>query len=122
MSIDAGNVVDYVKLVWASLYTPRAMYYRRRLGVGDHGLRMAVLVQHMIDGDISGVMFTADPEHGKYVLIEAVEGLGERLVSGGADPASYLIRAEGCLSVTIRVGFLVGGHPPRVGGRWRHSG
>lgn len=78
---------------WASLYSDRAVAYRHMRGVSQKGLAMAVVVQKMIDGSASGVTFTVNPNT-KYVdeiLISAVPGLGEGLVSGGLDADQFVV-------------------------------
>ena len=52
---------------------------------------MAVIIQEMVEGDFSGVVFTVDPVYNNFILIEAVSGLGEQLVSGKITPNSYFI-------------------------------
>lgn len=85
-----------VKECWASLWTPRAMHYRSQKGFGQAGILMAVIIQEMIPAEISGVMFTANPinNNRREVLIEAVPGLGETLVSGGARGDIYVLKKE----------------------------
>jgi phosphoenolpyruvate synthase/pyruvate phosphate dikinase len=55
---------------------------------------MSVVVQEMVDARYAGVMFTLDPVHKKYNLIEAIEGLGEKLVSGQVTPNTYFLNRE----------------------------
>src|SRR5690606_14685796 len=76
-------VLEAIGACWASFFTPRALFYRARHGALDD-LEMAVVVQEMVSADKSGVMFTIDPVSGRRdrVVIEAVLGLGEGLVSG----------------------------------------
>ena len=79
-------VLTAVQDCWASLWTPRAVAYRRRNDWDERGLALAVVVQTMVDAEWAGVMFTADPVSGRRdrLVIEAVRGLGEALVSGEA--------------------------------------
>jgi rifampicin phosphotransferase len=80
--------VTAIKKCWASLWTDRAFDYRETNGFDHCSARMAVVVQQMVEADISGVLFTADPVTGSgdQVVIEAIYGLGEALVSGKASP------------------------------------
>ncbi|MGH7910608.1 MAG: PEP/pyruvate-binding domain-containing protein, partial [Candidatus Dormibacteraceae bacterium] len=80
----AEAVLAAVRDCWASLWTPRAVAYRRRSSWDERGLALAVVVQRMVDADWAGVMFTADPVSGRRdrIVVEAVRGLGEALVSG----------------------------------------
>ena len=69
---------------WASLWTARAMAYRAREGIGPDAVRLAVVVQQMVEADAAGVMFTANPANGRrdQIVIGAAWGLGESVVSG----------------------------------------
>ncbi|TQJ40019.1 phosphoenolpyruvate synthase [Arthrobacter sp. SLBN-112] len=69
---------------WASLWTARAMAYRARAGVRPDQVRLAVVVQQMVEADAAGVMFTANPANGRrdQTVISAAWGLGEAVVSG----------------------------------------
>ena len=83
----AEDVVDRVRDCAASLFTDRAIAYRARNDV-DHGaVELAVVVQRLVDPNVSGVLFTAEPTTGNRTVlaIEAVSGLGEALVSGDVD-------------------------------------
>ncbi len=75
-----------VRACWASLFTDRAVVYRRHHAIAGGRAAMAVVVQRMIDADAAGVIFSADPTtgHRGVAVIEAVWGLGESLVSGRA--------------------------------------
>ncbi len=84
------NVVKYVRKCWSSLYTPRAIYYRVRQGFRHEDVSIAVVVQKMVNSEKSGVMFSSHPVTGdKVVIIEAVWGLGEAIVSGMVSPDHY---------------------------------
>jgi pyruvate,water dikinase len=69
---------------WASLWNARAMVYRAREGLDPARVRLAVVVQQMVDAEASGVMFTANQANGRrdQVAISAAWGLGESVVSG----------------------------------------
>jgi phosphohistidine swiveling domain-containing protein len=69
---------------WASLWTARAMAYRAREGVGPEEVRLAVVIQQMVEADAAGVMFTANPTNGRrdQTVISAAWGLGESVVGG----------------------------------------
>ncbi len=69
---------------WASLWTARAMAYRAREGVRPDQVRLAVVIQDMVEADAAGVMFTANPANGRrdQTAISAAWGLGESVVSG----------------------------------------
>ncbi len=86
-------LLDAVRGCWASLWNERAVAYRRANGVDDAAVRLAVVVQVMVDAAAAGVLFTADPLTGRRrrAAIDAVAGLGEALVSGRADPDHYVV-------------------------------
>ena len=85
------KVAEAIKKCWASLFTSRAIYYREKNKFRHEDVAISVVVQEMIHADFAGVMFTVDPIHKRYVLIEVVEGLGESLVSGQITPNSYFL-------------------------------
>jgi pyruvate, water dikinase len=81
---------------WASFFSERALFYRSRHGNLDD-LGMAVVVQRQIESERSGVMFTIDPVRRRrdQMMIEAVWGLGEAVVSGHATPDHYVVSRDG---------------------------
>lgn len=86
-------LLDAVRRCWASLWSERAVEYRRERGWDDEGLAMAVVVQRMVPAQWSGVLFTVDPVSGdrSSLVVEAVRGLGEALVSGEASGQRWRI-------------------------------
>src|SRR5436309_4846274 len=89
-------VLDAVRRCWASLWNDRAVAYRQSHDVPAQGLRLAVVVQRMVDAESTGVLFTADPITGrrKRAAIEAVRGLGEQLVSGSVNPDHFVVNTR----------------------------
>jgi len=86
------DLIQKVKECFASLFTARATYYRQKKGFSHETTYLAVVVQKMINSDKSGVMFTMNPVgEPSTILIEAVWGLGEGIVSGRIKPDSYTI-------------------------------
>jgi pyruvate,water dikinase len=57
----ADEVVDAVQRCWASLFEPRAIFYREENGFEHFKVGIAVPVQRMVQSDASGVMFTVEP-------------------------------------------------------------
>ena len=84
---DAERAADRVVDCWASFFSERALFYRARKGSLDD-LRMAVVMQDMVEADVAGVLFTVDPvaRRRDQMVVEAVFGLGEPAVSGRAHP------------------------------------
>ncbi len=95
------NIKGNLKLLWAikkcfsSLYTSRAIYYRNKRGFKDVKALLSVVVQKMINSDKSGVMFTKNPvQDDGNMVIEAVFGLGEGIVSGRIHPDNYKVNSD----------------------------
>lgn len=80
---------------WASLWTARAMAYRAREGIGPDSVRLAVVIQRMVEAEAAGVMFTANPANGRrdQIAISAAWGLGESVVSGSVTTDDLVVDA-----------------------------
>jgi pyruvate,water dikinase len=91
-----NNVVVAVQACWASLFEPRAVFYRVEHGFDHLKVGIAVPVQRMVQSEVSGVMFTVDPvsSDGSKIVIEAIYGLGEPVVSGALTPDMYTVDKE----------------------------
>jgi rifampicin phosphotransferase len=91
----ADAVLDAVRRCWASLWTARAVAYRENKGFG-HGVQLAVVIQRMVESDVSGVMFTANPLTAATdeFVINASWGLGESIVSGIVTPDELILDRE----------------------------
>jgi pyruvate,water dikinase len=91
------EVVTAVQKCWASLFKPRAIFYRHQQGFDHFKVGIAVPIQKMVQSQASGVMFTIEPmtSDRSKIIIEAVYGLGEALVSGEVIPDLYTIDKEG---------------------------
>jgi pyruvate, water dikinase len=86
-------VVEHIRRCWASLFTDRAIAYRRRMGYPEEGAAMSVGIQKMVLPRTSGVAFTLNPTNGdrSQVAIDAAWGLGEAVVSGSVTPDNFLV-------------------------------
>ncbi len=91
-----ANILEKVRECWASLFTPRSIYYRNINKVEHSKIKISVIVQKMIQSDASGVMFSIDPVTNEKdrIVIEAVWGLGEMIVQGSIIPDKYVIQKE----------------------------
>ena len=90
---DEKDLIESVRRCWASLFEPRAIFYRAKQGVSRSSI--AVIVQEMVNSDKSGIIFTIDPSNGKNILLfEAIWGLGESIVSGKVTPDMYKVGKE----------------------------
>ncbi|MFJ1708377.1 rifamycin-inactivating phosphotransferase [Kitasatospora sp. NPDC088346] len=101
--VGPAAVLRHVSRCWASLFTERAVTYRRRNGIDHRTVRMAVVVQRMVLPDASGVLFTADPVTGDRTVatVDAGLGLGEALVSGLVNPDVHTVRHGEVVARTI---------------------
>ncbi|GAA1072664.1 PEP/pyruvate-binding domain-containing protein [Nocardiopsis metallicus] len=97
--VGADAVVDAVRRCWASLWTDRAVAYRHERAIDPAQVRIAVVVQTMVDSEVAGVMFTADPVSGARdrIVVDAGAGLGEAVVSGLVTPDHYVLDGRGRL-------------------------
>jgi len=100
------NVLAAVQGCWASLFEPRAIFYRQQQGFDHFKVGLAVPVQKMVESETSGVMFTIEPvtSDSSKVVIEAVFGLGEAIVGGEVTPDLYVIDKEELKIITKKIG------------------
>ena len=92
----AAEMLNHIRLVWASLWSDAALLYRRELGLDARRSTMAVVLQALAAGQRSGVYFGVDPNDGSRSVLEAVYGLNQGLVDGVIAPDRWLIdRATG---------------------------
>ncbi|WP_163337558.1 PEP/pyruvate-binding domain-containing protein [Desulfopila sp. IMCC35008] len=93
LNVKRDRILEAYKKVLASKYSPEALFYRIRQGWGDEETAMSVLILEMVPACWSGVIYTADTQVDKnsepLMQIHAVNGLGEKLVSGAAKPETY---------------------------------
>jgi rifampicin phosphotransferase len=87
------DILMAVRQCWASLWTPRALSYRTRLGNAAQTVSMAVVIQQMVQASIAGVLFTVNPVSGAQdeVVINATWGSGEALVAGQITPDTITV-------------------------------
>ncbi|MDP2944676.1 MAG: PEP/pyruvate-binding domain-containing protein, partial [bacterium] len=94
-----------VKKCWSSLFTPRAIFYRHEKKLLKAKVSVAVVVQEMVDSEISGIAFTVHPvtKDKNQMIIEAGYGLGEAIVSGSVTPDSYVLDKRDYSLIDINV-------------------
>ncbi len=87
------NLLGNVKKCWASLFTPRAIFYRFENNLHKHKISVAVVVQKMVESEKSGIAFSVHPvtQDKNQLIIESARGLGEAIVSGQITPDSYVV-------------------------------
>jgi len=91
-----GDILERIRLVWASLWSDAALLYRRDLGLDVRNSVMAVVVQEMVIGERSGVAFSRNPNDNSQAVIESVYGLNQGLVDGSVEPDQWIVdRASG---------------------------
>lgn len=90
------GLLENVKKCWASLFTPRAIFYRFEKDLHKQKISVAVVVQKMIESEKSGIAFSVHPvtQDKNKLIIEAGFGLGEAIVSGQITPDSYVIEKQ----------------------------
>ncbi len=91
--LDAADAVNRVRECWGSLYSVESMTYRRKHGLPEDGVAMAVVIQTMVDARTAGVMFTRSPTTGdkSVITIEGAWGLGSAVVSGEVTPDRWVM-------------------------------
>jgi pyruvate,water dikinase len=88
-----ANLMKAVRQCWASLFEPRAIFYREEKGFDHFKVGLAVPVQKMVQSAVSGIMFTCDPVTGEKnrIVIDAIYGLGELIVQGEVFPDHFVV-------------------------------
>ncbi len=88
------DLIEKVKRCFASIFTARSIYYRKKKGFDDL-VGIAAIVQKMVDSEKSGVIFSRNPvKNDETILIEAVFGQGEGIVSGKIKPDQHIVSRE----------------------------
>ncbi|MBI2797857.1 hypothetical protein HYX70_00975 [Candidatus Saccharibacteria bacterium] len=93
LNVDRGGLLDAIKHCWQSIESDRAQSYAKDHHIPKKQQAVAVVVQKMVDSEVSGVMFTANPlsSNPEQMVIEAIHGLGELLVQGLVTPEGYTV-------------------------------
>ena len=109
---------------WASLWTDRAIAYRRRQGTDPREVAIAVVVQSMVPAAVAGVLFTANPVTGERgeLVVDAGAGLGEAVVSGTVTPEHYVLDRAGAVRNFVPGGGEVVISPEPGGGTRGQAG
>jgi pyruvate,water dikinase len=99
------QVLKNVQLCWSSLFTPRAIFYRFEQKLNKRAVSVAVVVQAMVQSEVSGICFTVHPVTKDYnqMVIEAGLGLGEAVVSGQITPDTYVVHKNDFSLLDINV-------------------
>ncbi len=96
LNIPSDNIFNAYKDVIASVYSARAMEYRRLKGYREHEVAMAVACQVLVDADVSGIMYTVDPQNpeNNNMAISSTWGLGAPLASGYASADQFIVSRQ----------------------------
>lgn len=91
-----NNLIQAVRDCWASLFTARAIFYRVQNKVNHEKVKISVMVQKMIQSEVSGVMFSINPvtNDKDRIVVDAVWGLGEMIVQGSVVPDHYVVQKD----------------------------
>lgn len=89
-------LLDAIRRCWSSLWTDRAVSYRASNRIDPRAVRLAVVVQQMVESSLAGVLFTANPLTGQrcQAVIDASPGLGEAVVSGAVNPDHFVVNTS----------------------------
>lgn len=103
--VTADRLPQMVKQCWSSLWSEAACSYRESHGIAHHEVNMAVVVQLMVESDISGITFTANPISGDTdeILTESSWGMGAAIVDGRVSPDQYIFSRERNLVTSKRI-------------------
>ncbi len=95
LNVDEITIIDRIKDCWSSLFSKRALFYRIKNN-DTSNISVAVIVQTMIQSDVSGVAFSINPITNNLdeIVIESVLGLGEAIVSGKVTPDTYIVNKK----------------------------
>lgn len=105
LNVTEKDIIKNVKKCWSSLFTPRAIFYRFEKKLHKTKVSVAVVVQKMVQSEISGISFTVHPVTKDYnqMVIEAGFGLGEAIVGGMVTPDTYVIHKSDFSILDINV-------------------
>lgn len=95
------KTLRHIRDVWASAYSERGLHYRTTNKLETQNIKVSVILQEMIDPEISGVLFTCNPIDGSNdkIVINSVYGVGEGLVSGLLDADTFITKKENKLTI-----------------------
>ena len=105
LNTNKETLIENVRKCWASLFTPRAIFYRFEKELHKQYISVAVVIQKMVESEISGIAFSVHPvtQDRNQLIIEAGLGLGEAVVSGQITPDSYVVDKQDYTIIDINV-------------------
>lgn len=99
------SVLEHVVKCWRSLHSERSTLYRKMMKIPDEGLKMAVVVQTMLEPRSAGVIFTANPftMDENMMIVESSWGCGENVVAGAVAPDHFEVLKNGRFDVVKKM-------------------
>lgn len=96
LNVSKEDLVESIQKCWESIKSERVLSYTQKQNLSENQLKVAVVIQKMVDAKASGVMFTANPVSSDRdeIMIESVLGLGESLVQGLVTPDNFIVDKE----------------------------
>lgn len=90
------DIIEAVKDCYASIWSRKAVAYRRKMNISDNKVLPAVVIMQMVEARAAGISFSCDPRTGRedFVFINANYGLGDTVVKGLAESDQYLLDAS----------------------------
>ncbi|MFA6050783.1 MAG: PEP/pyruvate-binding domain-containing protein [Candidatus Paceibacterota bacterium] len=123
LNTTSEKLEENVKRCFASLFTPRAIFYRFEKGLRASHISVAVVVQKMVASEKSGIAFSVHPvtEDHNQAIIEGSWGLGEAIVSGQITPDSYVAEKDSRNIIDVNISEKSRGLFRKEGGgnEWR---
>jgi len=105
LCVQPSQLISAISTVLNSIYNKRVSDYCKIHDIDHNTIKMAVIVQKMIDGRVSGVCFTRQKKEEDSLLIESCYGLGEALVSGEVTPDSYVVDRKTLSVLKENIGY-----------------
>lgn len=102
LNVAAVDLAQHYRRVVAALYSSKAMLYRQSIGFNEDEVAMAVACQEMVDGMVSGVLYTMDPSYPEHdnMLLTATWGLGAPVVSGMTNADRFSVERRSSHKIT----------------------
>lgn len=96
LNVSAADVYEHIQEVYKSAFSDVAIQYRKANGLDTDNIKIAVIIQEMVDADFAGVAFTVNPvtNNPDELVIAVTEGLGEKLVDGSVSGSTYTVNGK----------------------------
>ncbi len=93
LNVPPDQIERAIRDGFAALFAPQFLAYRKAVGANAQALKLAMVIQHMVDADVAGVAFSVDPlsnDH-DHAVVSAAVGLGENVVAGLTTPDTWTV-------------------------------